>query len=81
MWVKTQGTLRTGERWVGPAMVQLQPETVTVWKHSCEKCGHSTTIFVTNPKEPVRAWCCGKWVTPEPEKTPQRDNVFSRLMR
>jgi hypothetical protein len=67
-WVKSQGTLRTGERWVGPAMVQLQPETVTVWRHSCEKCGNSTTIFVTNPKEQVKAYCCGVWVYPPKEK-------------
>lgn len=72
-WVKTQATLRGGERWAGPAMVQLQQQAVEVWKHSCEKCGNSTTIYVTNQKDPVRAFCCGRWTTPtgdEPVKQP-----------
>jgi hypothetical protein len=65
---KTQTTLRAGERWAGPAMVQLQPQVVDVWKQSCEKCGNSTTVFVTNPKQPVRAWCCVGWVYLPKEK-------------
>ena len=77
--MKNQATLRAGENWFGTEMVRsYQPQVVNVWKHRCVKCGNQTTIFVMNPKEPVRAFCCGKWVTPETEKKPeqQRENAL-----
>jgi len=51
-------------------MVQLQQQAVEVWKHSCEKCGSNTTIFVTNPSEQVMAFCCNRWVSPDDDKKP-----------
>jgi hypothetical protein len=36
-----------------------------VFKHSCSACSNTTLIM--GKDQPVRAFCCGQWVTPPKE--------------
>jgi hypothetical protein len=40
-----------------------------VFKHSCTAC--SSTTYIMGKDQPVRAFCCGVWVTP------QKDTFFT----
>lgn len=62
MWTKEQVTMAHGVQVLSGRPPQMRPETVTVWRWECQ-CGAETTIYVTNPKEPVKAFCCGSWHT------------------
>jgi hypothetical protein len=47
-------------------------------KHA--KQGKGMTNPVTNPKQPVRVFCCGRWFTYEENKPLQREGILTRLL-
>jgi hypothetical protein len=44
--------------------VILQTKSGDAHRHSCTKC-KNVTMFLGD--QPLKAWCCGKWVTPPKE--------------
>jgi len=69
-WTKTEVTLPDGAQVLSGRPPEMRPETVTVYRWECP-CAAETTIYVTNPKQPVRAFCCGYWHSPEPKMLPK----------
>lgn len=78
-WVKSTTTLGDGMQVIAGRVRQTKPQLVETWKHDCEKCGCSTVVMVTDPKQPVRAFCCGKYVMPPVERQPQ-PGLLTRLL-
>lgn len=76
-WTKEQVTMAHGVQVLSGRPPQMRPETVTVYHWECS-CGAETTVYATNPKEIVRAFCCGRWHTPEEEQTKQ--SLLARLL-
>jgi hypothetical protein len=79
-WTKSEATLPDGVQLLtGRRAPRMQPQVVPSYTFTCP-CGGSTAVLVTNPKAPVRAWCCGAWHTPEPELLPKQ-SLLTRLFQ
>jgi hypothetical protein len=79
MWTKKEVTLGDGVQMVCGRMQRVEAQVVPCYTYTCDKCSSTTSVFVTNPKAPIRAWCCGKWHTPEPELLP-KPGLLTRLL-
>jgi hypothetical protein len=77
-WTKAEVTLGQGVQVLCGRAPRMKPETVTVYRWECP-CGVDTTVYVTHPKEPVKAFCCGKVHTP-PEELLPKQSLLSRLL-
>jgi hypothetical protein len=78
MWTKSEVTLGQGAQVLSGRPPRMKPETVTVFRWEC-RCGAETTIYLTNPKETPKAWCCNAWHQPEPELLP-KVGLLTRLL-
>jgi hypothetical protein len=43
----------------------VEAKSGNVFKHTCTKCKNTTLIMCAD--QPVKAFCCGQWVTPPKE--------------
>ncbi len=77
-WTKAEVTMGQGVQVLCGRPPRMKPETVTVYRWECS-CGADTTVYMTNPKAPVTAHCCGKTHTPEPELLP-KPGLLTRLL-
>jgi hypothetical protein len=78
-WTKSEVTLGDGMQMVSGRAQRVKPQVVPNYTFQCP-CGTTATVLVTNPKAPVRVWCCGKWHTPEPELLPKQ-SLLTRLFQ
>ena len=77
-WTKSEVTLGQGAQVLSGRPPRMRPETVTVYRWEC-RCGAETTIYLTNPKDIVKEWCCNAWHVPEPELLP-KVGLLTRLL-
>jgi hypothetical protein len=77
-WTKSEATMAPGVQVLSGRAPRMTPETVTVYRWDC-RCGAETTVYLTNPKETPKAFCCGKIHTPEPELLP-KPGLLTRLL-
>jgi hypothetical protein len=77
-WTKSEATLADGVQVLSGRPPRMKPETVTAYRWEC-RCGAETTIYLTNPKDTVRAWCCNAWHQPEPAMLP-KVGLLTRLL-
>jgi len=78
-WSKTQTTLRDGEQVLLGRTRRMQPRQCDVLTYDCPACGVNSVTIVANTKEPVRVFCCGRWLTYEEQKPAER-GFFATLL-
>jgi hypothetical protein len=78
MWSKSEATLGDGMQVIQGRARRVQPQVVPSYTFQCP-CGGSTTVLAVNPKQPVRAWCCGAWHELAAEQMPKQ-SLLTRLL-